>query len=525
MTSFNLTRRPWIQVEHMDGRVTELSTRDVLRQAHTLRSLIDASPLVVGALTRHLLAVLHRCYDGPRSMREWKVIASSGAFDSGRIDAYLDKWDERMDLLHPRYPFAQTAGLDKRFAGYETPIDELEVVRARWGGARELFQHRPEEYAPRMSPARVARSLLAHHAFTTGGLIKKPNEPTSATAAPLARSALVTVKGANLFLTLVANLLIYNDAAPVPTGGASDGCAWEQEPPPTALSAAQEPKRRPRGYLDLLTWESRRVQLVHQDGMVTHFINAVFQGLDEGSPLDPMVAYRRDEKRGLLPISIDVDRAFWRDAGALFETTRGDAAAFERPRAIDHVASVDARDVFGDDALYDVEVVGQHPEKSKIHAVRAERVQTRARCFDDPDAGATVRESVQTCSFLVNALQDAVRVYARIALAPDGRDPDAKAVSALADATGARPAAWSTLGVAFEQLMRELVDDPDQAGRQFRTRAMAIVRDVFRDATARADTSGRWLQAQAAAEHRFNSQLAKFADEKPAASLSGETTS
>jgi CRISPR system Cascade subunit CasA len=513
MTSFNLTREPWIQVEHLDGRLSEMSTRDVLGRAHELRSLIDPSPLVVGAITRHLLAILHRSYEGPRSMRQWQEIASSGAIDQLLVTRYLDRWEERMDLLHPRYPFAQTAGLRERFAGYETPIDELETVRARWGGARELFQHRPVERLPRLSPARAARALLAHHAFTTGGLIKKPGEPTSATAAPLTRSALVIVCGTNLFVTLVANLLVCTDLEPVPTGGAVDACAWEQEPPPLAVDVAKEPKRRPKGYLDLLTWQSRRVQLITDNGTVTHFINAVYQGLDDESPPDPMVAYRSDAKRGLVPVAIDVERAFWRDAGALFETAQRAGTAYVRPRVIDHVASIQAREVFGDDALFDVEVVGQHPEKSKLHAVRSERVRTRARCFDDPDVRTAVEEALQASSGLVGALHDALRHYARIALAPDRREPDPGAVRALVDATGARSEAWSALGLEFEELVRALDSEPGEAARRFRARAVGVIRRVFHEATARADTSGRWLQAQASAEREFNIKLSAFKED------------
>lgn len=426
-----------------------------------------------------------------------------------------------MNLLDPVNPFSQTVGLHQRFAGYETPIDELEVVRARWGGARELFQHRPEDLRPRFAPARAARALLAYQAFTTGGLVKKPSEPTSATAAPLARSALVVVRGASLFVTLVSNLLVYNDMEPFPTGGATDACAWEQDLPPTALPLAQEPRRRPHGYLDLLTWQSRRVQLVEDAGDITHFINAVYQGVADDSSPDPMVAYRRDEKRGWVPLSIDVNRAFWRDAGALFETMRAESAAYLRPRAIDQLGSIEAFEVFGTDAMYDVEVLGQHAEQSKVLAVRIERVQTRGRSFNDPDAGSAVREALRMASEFVRVLLDAVRLYARIALAPDGRDPDVGAVSALADATGARVAAWSALGLGFETFMRELSADPLAAVEGFKRRGREVTRVVFQEATSRADTSGRWLQAQASAEQRFNRELAELSNRAIAAGAVG----
>lgn len=522
MTSFNLTRRPWIPAEGLDGTLVELSTRDVLNRAHEMRALADSSPLVVAALTRHFLAVLHRAYDGPRTMRDWCAIASSGAFDPARVDSYLDRVEDRMDLFHPTHPFAQTRGLRARFSDYISPIDELEVVRARWGGGRELFRHRPVSPRPSMGPGRAARALLAHQAFATGGLVKKPGEPTAATAAPLSRAGLVVVRGPTLFRTLVANLLVYGTDKPIPTGGADDVCSWEQTPLSKELNRTDEPKRVPFGYLDLLTWLSRRVELIEENGVVvTGFINAVGQGLAEGSPRDPMVAYRRHEKSGLLPVGIDIDRAFWRNASALFETARGDDSQFERPHAIDLVADHCAIDILGADAMYDIEVMGVAAEKSRIDAVRFERVQALARCFNDPDAGAAVREGLETSRKFVEALSAALFSYARSALAPGGRDPDRKAVRGLVESFGALPAAWSALGVAFEDFLRGLGDDPDTALAAFRGRADGAVKDVFRSATARPDTTGRWLKARALSERALYTSLASLRESSTLRSASG----
>jgi CRISPR system Cascade subunit CasA len=514
MTSFNLTRERWIPVEVLNGRVVELSTRATLQRAHTLRALADPSPLVVAALTRHLLAVLHRAYEGPRTMREWCAIASSGAFDQSRVDGYLDRVEDRMDLFHPAQPFAQTRGLREHFSKYVDPIDELELPRTGWGAARELFRHRPALPAPVMTAARAARELLAHQAFATVGLIKKPGEPDTATAAPLTHVALVVVRGPTLFVTLIANLLLYDPGRgkPVPTGGADDCCAWEQAPQPKRLSALREPKRRPLGYLDLLTWLSRRVELIQENGEITGFINAVGKGMAEGSPRDPMVAYRRDKKYGLRPIKIDADRAFWRNASALFESTRGEGASFERPQAIDLVADPVAIEFIGRDTMYDIEVLGMDAERAKkrVATMRFERVQTQARCFNDADAGAAVRECLNFSDKLVDALRSPLWVYARSALAPGGRDADAASVRSLVNSFGAEPAAWSALGVVFEGFLRNLGHDSDAATADFRSRAVEVVRNVFRTATARPATTGRWLKARALAERSFQEKLSEL---------------
>jgi CRISPR system Cascade subunit CasA len=503
--SFDLRERPWIPVETLVGERRELSTREALREAHALRAISDESPLVVGALTRHLLAILHRAYDGPKSMREWSAIANAGRFDGARIDAYLDSdlARDRMDLFHPTRPFAQTRGLRARFEDFAQPADELELARSSWGGGRELFRHRPDAPQVTLSPARATRALLAHQAFVTGGLIRKPNEPTAATAAPLVRAGLVVLRGRSLFETLLANLLVYapGDARPIAMGAERDVCAWEQAPPPEALPLAKEPKERPTGYLGLLTWLSRRVELLaNEDGQITGFINAVYKGLDEDSPRDPMVTWRRDDERGLVPIGIDTERSFWRSSAALFEATRDESSRFLRPMTLDLVATPEALSVLPAEMMYSVEVVGISAEKSRVDAVRAERVHVLAKTLDDPDARTAIDESLSCAETSVRSLLFALRLYARIALSPGTRDPDPKDVDGFVRATGAKGAAWSALGVEFEQLLRELGGDPAAAAKRFAARVDDVIWRTFTDATASCDRTGGGLKARAKAE-------------------------
>jgi len=322
------------------------------------------------------------------------------------------------------------------------------------------------------------------------------------------------LRGQTLFHTLLANLVIYDPAhgRPIPTGGAPDFCCWERPAPPKSIAWSKEPKRVPAGYLDQLTWLSRRVELMHEGGVVTGFINAVNQGLAEGSPRDPMVSYRRDKKRGWLPIGIDPDRAFWRNAGALFEMTRGEGSDFERPRAIDLVADPAAIDVVGRHTMYDVEVLGIAAEKSRVDAVRFERVQTEARCFNNVDAGAAVRECLDFSERVVSALRSSLYSYARSALGSGARDPDADGVRRLVDSLGVESAAWSALGVIFEDFLRALGNDPGASTTVFRAAARNVVQDMFRSATARPATTGRWLKARALAEQAFHYKLAQLTE-------------
>ncbi len=64
---FCLIDEPWVLVRRSDGPLAELSLLDAIGQAHQLAGLVGEVPTQVFALTRLLLAVLHRAVDGPRA--------------------------------------------------------------------------------------------------------------------------------------------------------------------------------------------------------------------------------------------------------------------------------------------------------------------------------------------------------------------------------------------------------------------------------------------------------------------------
>ncbi len=513
MDSFNLTTQPWIPCEFMDGQRAELSTRDALVEAHRVRTIADPSPLVLAVLHRHLLAVLHRAYVGPTTMNEWCVIARSGRFEADHVERYLSGVRDRMDLFHPTHPFAQTRGLVQQFAA--DPIDALTLERSSWGSARELFQHRPVAHHPSMEPAQATRALLAHQAFATGGLVKKPNEPTSATAAPLVRAAVVLLRGASLFETLVANLLVYDPAQNRPIVASQDDApAWERGALPERMPVTQEPKRLPTGWLDVLTWVSRRIELVGEDHQVLHFVRCVGQGLAEGCDLDPMVSYRLDEKRGFLSIGIDPEKAFWRNADSLFEGGRSDGKKFRRPMTLDQMASPEALDVVGTSTVYTIGMFGLSAEKSRIDYTRAEQLAAAVGLFADPDAREAIEHALRFAEAAVRCLWAALSTFARESLpraGSDGREQREQRQD-FVRSLGAQPAAWSALGAAFEAFVLGLSGDKDDARRRFEERTRQVVRKQFYEAVSSAMADGRTMKARALAETEFERTLTYLVD-------------
>jgi CRISPR system Cascade subunit CasA len=507
--SFVLVDRPWIPCERVDGSVVELSTHDALIEAHRLRGIVDSSPLVPAVLVRHLLAVVHRVVAGPTDFQAWADVVRRGHFDPSGVATYLAKVRDRMDLFHPERPFAQVRGLVEQFHEYLDPIDQLGIERSNWGGARSLFQHRPPHHVARMSPAEAARSLLVHHAFATGGLVKKPNEPTSATAAPLVRSGVIVVKGVTLFETLTANLLPYAPELDLPFASQrTDAPAWEQPSLPRQLRQSDEPKRAPLGWLDLLTWTSRRIELVRRDEWVASYVRAVGQGLAEQSGEDPMVAYRLDDKRGRVSLGIDPDKAFWRNAHALFESAKSAGRRHIRPKTLDHIGSLEAQDVIGPRAAYQIEMIGIAAEKSRLDAVRSERVWTLARHLDSPDARGAIESILAAATASVGALRSALWTYARHLLSEGDRDPATADVSNLVTSLHSEPALWAALGVEFDVAVRAFDRGFEEATAAFTRRAIHHAREALTRATSGAEDVSRSLKARALADRSLAIALA-----------------
>ena len=272
--TFDLVDEPWIPcIRADDGMVVELGIRQALTEAPALREISDPSPLVTAALHRLLLAILHRTH-GPATMREWAAIWEASAFDTARLDAYLDGHRDRFDLFDPERPFYQTTGVRADYPDYLKPMGVL-AHELLLGTPPTLFQQVPDDLS--FSPARAARTVVALQAFAVGGLISyqakhgEPDKPFKYSQdAPLKKGAVVLNRGASLFETLMLNLHRYagDKGFPWDFDPDDDLAAWERLISTDDDRAWQEgADRAPTGYIDLLTWQSRRLRLVpERDG-------------------------------------------------------------------------------------------------------------------------------------------------------------------------------------------------------------------------------------------------------------------
>jgi CRISPR system Cascade subunit CasA len=526
MPSFNLLDERWIPCTWLaDDRHENLSIREVLAQAHAIRELYDPSPLVTVALHRLLLAILHRNF-GPRNLDTWCALWQRGQWDMTVLDAYFDTWRHRFDLFDGERPFYQvTFMLD---AKHIHPAQLLPLEMAS-GNNPTLFDHHFNANPADFTPVEAARSLIARQAFSPGG---GNSTPFNLSSSPLTTGYSVLAVGNSLFETLMLNLLVYNQELPVPWTG-TDAPIWEQE----VIRWPTKEGTVPFGYLDYLTWQSRRVHLlVEKDApIVRHCQLQQNHKLPEGQ-IDPFKAYERSKKEGEKAMGFRPDRALWRDSHTLFRETE---QLFRRPDVFNWLARINGLRKAGKisaQAAYRFAAFGFTSEPGKIAKLvlwRHEHLPLPLDYLSD----AALQEALRIALALANdmgALLEAppvyavrasgramqvpspVRILAETLIAPlqEGEKPDGKDVSNLLHHLTPARQYWARLEVLFASFLVELANDSHVDGdseTQFGRAALpnwwrtiqAEGQAALKNTTRSLDTTARALKAVARAEQEF----------------------
>jgi len=543
MPSFNLVDEPWIPCLELDAAgaptTREYSLRDTLHRAHQLTALAGESPPVTVSLCRLLLAIVHRSCgpDGttrPADAEDWAALWQAGRFDAAAIDRYLDGQRPNFDLFDERRPFFQTAA---------PAVDRSKAISM----AKLLFQsdnnpllwdHHYASNPPSVSPAQAARLVVAFQAFDTAGLITGTGAEKSAKAGPLLQAAVLVVRGKNLFETLMLNLHRYSpeDGQPWDFDRANDHPAWEREG--DVLPA----ERYPGGYLDLLTWQSRRMRLwtqVDAAGQTVVQHATVMKGFQ--IPVDwsrvgreTMIAFipRFKPQPGQdpnPPLGFREDRALWRDSVALFES-QGTIAA--RPKTFSWLGVLGSEDIISPSQQLSVDAYGLAADRAKLLFWRHERVALPlAYLSDDPEKGGMLRAELRSALRLA---EDVGRLlsggYIEVQLA----DKSAKFSSPmrslaqellgtkgnlgqLIDHLASSPVYWAAIETPFRRFLIELPSDTSEEDgavtygavqwRLWREALRAAATTAFKRATEGLDQSAAGLRAVSLAERELNFRL------------------
>lgn len=532
MPEFNLVDQPWIPCLLRDGgKPQELSLWDTLTGAHEIRELFDNSPLVTVSLHRLLLAILHRNF-GPASFREWQELWQHGRWDSDKLSRYFDTWKHRFNLFDKERPFYQVLRMQNA-KGKDVELHPIALLahEAAAGNNATLFDHSFRDAPKAYSAAATTRYLIAHQAFSLGGGI---SHPFNLYHAPLARGFTVLALGNNLFETLALNLLIYDKERPMPHLG-KDLPAWEQD------STRQPDKNgtHAQGYLDYLTWQSRRLHLIEPEEEASSVLWCKrLQNLrlaDEQLSRDPFKCYREDKEKGLIPLPVDPEKALWRDSHTLFQQTD---RSKRRPEVFNFLATVERarrRGEINAQAAYAFAIYGfatePPPKSASVKMWARERLPLPLSYLIEPQLVEDLRFALGLADDVSSALHAGIRALAKLLAAPlsddrNARQPDPKDVRNIADSFSADEFYWARLDQPSKKLLTDLPKDfqpksgdtaqpGDEAMTEWAGTLQRTARAALDNAVNSLSGSARDLKAAAQAEKVFGGAMKKLRDNSP----------
>ena len=494
---FNLLYERWIPCVMQDGAPAEKGVREVLTEAHGIRDVDSPSPIVTASLYRLLLAVVHRVF-APKTMEEWQALLTKGSFDEKALRQYFEQWEDRFYLIHDKYPFYQS--LDKELLEQKIlPCASLFQELAS-GNNPLLFDHTLEQSSGMISFAEAARGLVATQADSLGGGVSKP---FNLSHAPGVLGVLNIVVGKTLFHTLCLNT-ISDEMNTFPDDEESKPC-WER-----GIQKSGK-KRPPKGYLDYLTWQSRRIKLCPDETGIAGIRRLQGDALPETMHQDPLMAYqRRKQDEPYRALRFQTDRAAWRDAHVLL-AYKGEMS--RRTLALEQAMSLEAAD-----EVSCLRVLGLCNDQAKTLFWRDETISIPGLLVSGPSnavaASAILERLVYLAEAGARALNNALLVLASILVSPgqdkpEGRMPDMKTVTPVKSGISTEGAYWAALQPLFHEAAQSIGDDDGALLEQWSNTVEREARRAFLVATSHLDNSARSLKAASRGESALAGQIRK----------------
>lgn len=506
--TFNLIDERWIPCINADGTMDELSLRLVFEQAQTLRELSGESPLVIVALHRLLLTILHKVL-GPASWSAWSALweRQPAGFDLAKLNGYLDRPEiyDRFYLFHPERPFMQAADPRVKEKSITAMIHDVAS-----GNNATLFDHHLDEDGIALTQAQAARYLLAAQAFGLAGLSGLDDKFSYA---PCVGGVLFLIQGDSLFETLLLNLIQYPSPNFFTPHTAEDKPVWEQADPFAKRSF-------PSGYLDYLTWQNRRILLTPPsdgDDKVRTITMAPGLKLD-GTIHEPLKHYRHvtkaDKTRAPMALRFNEERALWRDSSALFRIRKDDQTDFQPPRALVWNAEL-VNEGYLPKRSRQLLALGMANDQAKTEFFRAERMPLPPEYLQDKDQVDQLQSLLTLAENISNQLWGSTNTLACYLVKPDYDPTDRKSrprredIDPLLGSWGVLRHYWARLEPPFQQVIVDLPVKTDETIQFWQEILRATARDALSHITDNLETTPRALKATVKARGQLEAGLAK----------------
>ena len=188
-----------------------------------------------------------------------------------------------------------------------------------------FFSSQPEEVQNTLTYSEAARWIVYLNSFDDTAFKPQGKNMASATVGWLGNLGIVYLLGENLFETLLLNLVMVNknkvQCKSVPI--------WEKE----AVNI-EERKRIlfPDNLAELYTFQSRRVHLFREDGIIKYYHNVAGDLLSNINAFDePMTIWKKTKKEDAFePMQHNSAQQMWREFSAIYQKTGNEKAGIIR---------------------------------------------------------------------------------------------------------------------------------------------------------------------------------------------------
>lgn len=490
MRRYNLIDEKWIPLRMLDGSHTMLGIADTLIKAKEIEAIEDQSPFVVAAIYRFLLAILYRSLEGPTDIDQAKILFKEG-LPTEKIESYLTRWRDRFWLFDEKYPFGQIPSFEpKKWRTWAALTAECNA-----DNAKVIFDHVDIQNPGKISEAQAICRILAIQTFALGGgksdLVHTSNAP-SAKKAMMVLPMGSTLEETLLFSLIPENREIIKYDLPI----------WEREP--ELINAMKSQKERgSNGFADLYTWRSRAIRLEDTAGSIERVAFASGGKHKNSDILDPMLAYKKDDKYGLLPIPFP-ERGLWRDFDCILPDSREPKLA---PQVMQHAISISNKRL-----PKSIMVFGLSNNKAQIKFWRIERFILPSVITSENTIRSDIGKLLKIAEDVQKFLMEACKLFARHLLRRGEKEPEKSEINAFINQMACVPLYWSTLEAKFHDILASFSVDKDADEIEYEWRvAVANALSSAWDQHKSTVLGGIWeIRAFVKADNVLLSKLTKF---------------
>ncbi len=526
MDKFNLIDKPWIPCLMIEtGKIELLGLSYTLTRAREIKEIADNSPLIVVSLHKLLLAILHRNFQ-TKSYDDWKNLWRKGFWDAEKLREYFDSdgCKDRFNLFDDERPFYQYPTVKSSAKGDEAkknPLATLMQEKAS-GHNATLFDHNFEANQQTYPPEIAARYLIARQSFSFSGT--GCTYPFGFFNSALINGFSVLAVGNNLFETLALNLVRYPHRNTFPYRTDDDGDIldkpfWERD---ELIQATEKDSKGTNllGYLDYLTWQSRRIKLIRDDSSE----NAKSCQLQQNFKLkeselffDPFKVYGeskdRKAKKAYYTLDLKEDKSLWRDSHTIFQQAKTDDKEWRN--LFNHLGEIEKFITNGEiegEKKYSISIFGIINNKASVLQWSHERLPLPLAYLKDTELLNKLEKSINCAEKFGGILRDSIKKLRKNldeqawkssirSVKPQDKD---KQESKLINLLPAMPIYWSGLEVRFKKLLSDLPEKQEEAMQKWYRIVDKTAKDAFNQSVNSLGNSANELKAIAKADEEFD---------------------